>query len=359
MENLWKAVSCSCKKNIKTEKTYLFFLSIAFTASLVFTYYYFLYTHEYQPGSSSKISSFNADKVFQTRLLIPLLSSILSPIIPLIALLFQWIIPYPIDYEVVLQMINVVALTVLIAALPSLIGMLGCTTSYWTSLFLMIPITWNYIFINGYIDGAGLYYSYDIPSLTFFVLCLILFLKKRWILFYPIWLLACLNRESACFVSLGAFLLLCDCSDLNPKNLIKRNKHLLYHILFQACIWLLLRAILCYAFRNNPGQFFESPHSMMEFITKIWTGESHWAMQNPRWFLSLFGCIWIFPVIMFKYLNSLGRRFATVGLIYLIILIFRSNMMETRVYNELNVIVIVCFIICITNFARKRKFFKV
>ena len=128
--------------------------------------------------SSSKISSFNADKVFQTRLLIPLLGSLLSPIIPLIDSLFQWIIPYPIDYEVVLQMINVVALTILIAALPSLIGMLGCTTSYWTSLFLMIPITWNYIFINGYIDGAGLYYSYDIPSLTFFVLCLILFLKK-------------------------------------------------------------------------------------------------------------------------------------------------------------------------------------
>ena len=110
------------------------------------------------------------------------------------------------------------------------------------------------------------------------------FFKKRWILFYPIWLLACLNRESACFVSLAAFLLLFDNSDLHPKNLIKRNKHLLYHILVQASIWLLLRAILCYAFRNNPGQFFESPHSMMEFITKIWTGKVIGQCKTPGGF---------------------------------------------------------------------------
>lgn len=328
---------------------------VAFATSLVFTYYYFLYTHEYQPGSSSSISNFTADKVFQTRLLIPLLGSLLSPIIPFIELFFGNIIPYPIDYEVVLQMINVISLVITIVTLPTLIGQLGFSTSYWTSFVLMIPITWNYIFINGYIDGAGLYYSYDIPSLTFFVLCLFLFLKKRWMLFYPVWILACLNRESACFVSLAGFLLVLNYANFRFKSILLKNKELVNHIIFQASIWLILRVILCYIFRNNPGHFFESPHSMVEFLAKIRTEESHWAMQNPRWFLTLFAGIWIVPVIMYKYLHSLGRRLATVGIIYLIILVFRSNMMETRVYNELNVIITICTIICISNFLQKRK----
>ena len=49
----------------------------------------------------------------------------------------------------------------------------------------MLPLSWNYIIINGYIDGAGLYYPYDIPSLTFFAAGIILFLKNRWLFFYP------------------------------------------------------------------------------------------------------------------------------------------------------------------------------
>ena len=46
------------------------FLGVSLIASLVFTYFYFLYTHEYPPSSYEKIATYEADKVFQTRILV-------------------------------------------------------------------------------------------------------------------------------------------------------------------------------------------------------------------------------------------------------------------------------------------------
>ena len=79
--------------------------------------------------------------------------------------------------------------------------------SNWSAFILFIPLAWNYIAINGLIDGAGLFYCYDIPSLGFYVLGLILFIKGNWSWFYPLFICANLNRESACFISLSGFLL--------------------------------------------------------------------------------------------------------------------------------------------------------
>ena len=309
---------------------------------LFFTYFYFLYTHEYPEGSYQRIANYDADKVFQTRLLVTTIANLLEPTIPLLRWSFQWAVPYPINYEVILQLINATFLTILILLIRPLAKVLGYATKPFTSLLILVPLVWNYIGINGFIDGAGLYYPYDIPSLTFFATGIILFLQKKWCWFYPVFILACLNRESACFITLGGFLLTLQVGESKFSNYLKSNKTTIFHILAQAGIWFALRLILSYAFRNNPGEFFEKPHSMIDFIAKIWSGEAHWAMSNPRWFLTLFAGVWVVPFLYWKNLNPSTKRFLGLGLIYLLVLVFRSNMMETRVFNELNVIVTVC-----------------
>ena len=218
---------------------------------------------------------------------------------------------------------------------------------YWT-LLSMIPISWNYIFINGYFDGAGLYYTYDIPSLTFFALGTILFTQKKWLWFYPVFILACLNRESACFISMAGFFILMDLNGSNRNEILFRNKMILLHVSFQALLWLTSRILLSYAFRNNPGDFFEEPHSMIDFLLGSDMPGGHWA-GNPLWFLTLFAGIWVFPLIFYRRLTRPARRLLTVGVIYFLVLIFRSNMMETRVYNELNVILSASALITIFN----------
>ena len=317
--------------------------------SIIFTYYYFLYTNEYPPGSSHRIANFEAHKMFQTRMLITGLANTLEPSIPVIKTLFQWIIPYPIDYQVLLQIINVIFTFILFTTLPSLLKCFGYHGSNWVSLIVSIPLSWNYIFINGLIDGAGLYYSFDIPSLTFFTVGLILFLQKKWLFFYPIFILACLNRESAAFISLAGGIVTSSLFSIKFSNFCKNNRILLVHIILQAAIWFSLRIILSYLVRNNPGILFENPQSMINFLYCIWTGEPHWAMQNPIWYFTLFAGIWVIPIYNYKMLNSTTKRLGIVGLIYVMVLCFRSNMMEIRVYNELNVIIFVCMIISIKS----------
>ena len=96
-----------------------FFLGATLLASLAFTYHYFLYTHEYPPGSYQRIAAYEADKVFQTRILVTTLANILEPTLPLLQATFHTIVPYPIDYEVLLQLLNVCFLSALLLSMPA------------------------------------------------------------------------------------------------------------------------------------------------------------------------------------------------------------------------------------------------
>lgn len=292
--------------------------------------------------------------MFQTRMLITIIANLLEPTLPIIDQMFGWIIPYPVNYDVLLQIINAIFTFILVISLPPLLECLGCKVNKFLSLFIFVPIVWNYIFINGYLDGAGLYYSFDIPSLSFFTIGITLFLKRKWLFFYLVFILACFNRESAAFISVAVTFVRFNIQSFRIKDLYSNNQYLINHIIAQAIIWTILRIFLSYAVRDNPGILFEQPQSMVVFLSYIWTGNSHWAMQNPSWFLSLFMCIWLIPILLYKYLSMHGRRFLFVGIIYLIVLVFRSNMMETRVYNELNVILAVSAIICMDNFFSKK-----
>ena len=312
-----------------------------------------MYTHEYPPGSAQNIAKGLADKVFQTRILIPFLGDFLKPCIPILSFLFSWLVPYSITFDVILQVLNILFLTLLVISTPILLKMLDCEVPNWSAFLLFIPLVWNYIAINGLIDGTGIYYCYDIPSLTFFVTGLILFLKKEWLWFYLVFILANLNRESACFISVSGFLLQFHLGN-NPKLILKENENLLIHIASQSIIWIVMRSYLSWLYQDNPGLFFEEPHSMFIFLSGIWHGQSHWAMENAAWFLTLFAGVWILPILLFNYLGYYGRRLLIVSLIYLISLYFRSNMMETRVYNELNVIISLCVIISMNNFVKAK-----
>ena len=329
------------------------FVTLAIASSTIFTYYYFLYTNVYPPGSFSAISEHTAHKVFQTRLLVTTFANLLEPCLPILQELFHWIVPYPIDYEVILQLLNILFLVVLLISLPRLLTNIKILVHPAFSFIIFIPVSWNFIFLNGLIDGAGLYYPYDIPSLCFFTLGLLLFLEKKWGWFYVVFILALLNRESACFISIAGFALSVVFPNKFIKNWIKENRDLMCHISIQLILWIVSRIYLSFKFKDNPGEFFEQPHSMIDFLSKILTGEPHWAMQNPLWFLTLFLGLWIIPVLGFNHLNRPSKRLMIVGAIYLFTLTLRSNMMETRVYNELNVILTVLVICVLHNLINK------
>lgn len=352
MAALWQAVFGDCSKVskfLKNKERVIFGLT-SLVLSTLFTYKYFLYTNEYPPGSYERISSYEADKVFQTRLLVTTIANLLIPIIPFLETSFQWIVPYPINYEVLLQLITALSTTILLLSIPKFLELLGTKINPWSSLLILVLLFWNYIAINGMIDGAGLYYPYDLPSLTFFSIGVILFCRSKWILYYPVYILALLNRESSCFIPLTGFFLIAPSFRTPIINWFKKNRILIVHILAQTMLWLISRVGLSWYFRDNPGSFFEEPHSAFEFFSAMINGQGHWAMSQPIWFLSIFCGIWIFPLIFFRKMNHVERRLSIVGLIYIVSLFFRSNMMETRVYNELNVILFAIVLSLISRF---------
>ena len=181
-----------------------------------------------------------------------------------------------------------------------------------------------------------------------------LFLRGQWKWFYPCFLIACLNRESACFITMaGVFLLLKP--KQNARTFFLENHRILIHLAVQTFLWIFSRVALSHIFKDNPGAFFETPHSMPDFVQRMWTGEAHWAMEKPIRFLCLFGGVWIIPLLTWKWQNASAKKLMLVGLIYLSALCFRSNMMETRVYNEFNVILIVTTIIGLHGFLKKSR----
>ena len=313
--------------------------------ALIFTKYYFLFTSEYYPPAYAyKIASFEADKVFQKRFLIPIFANFITQNTPL-------------SFDHSLKFFTAISTLGLLYYFKKILEILSKTlaTHYWC-LFLLIPVGWNYMFIN------SIYHSYDIPSLFFYCFCLYLFLSKRYFLFYIIFTVATLNRESTCFVTISLALLLSKfSSDCSFKDVLILNSNLLKHLIAQATLWFLIVLLIGWFVKDSPGQSYEVTYSMSVFITNMWNGSSSWPflntktfLGNPRSFLTIFGCTWVLIPLLWKYIPRDCKKLLLLIPIYMIPALLYANLMETRVYHELNVVIALAFISGLIQFKTLR-----
>jgi len=313
---------------------FLLFIAILVLVSLIFTKYYFLLTNEYYPPSfAEKIASFEADKVFQKRFLIPVTASFLSQNTSL-------------SFDQSLKCLTVLFTFSLLYFFKNLLFFFfdGMSSHYWC-LLLLIPVGWNYMFIN------SIYHSYDIPSLFFFCACLYLFLNKRYILFYIIFAVATLNRESTCFITISLFLLFSKFKfNYSFQDNLTRNSSLIRHLFSQVVLWFLMVLLISWFVKDSPGKSYEVTFQMREFIANIWHGLPSWPFLNtekffgnPRCFLTLFGCVWVVIPFLWKYIPKDCKKLLLLIPIYMIPALLYANLMETRVYHELNVIISLAF----------------
>ena len=91
---------------------------------------------------------------------------------------------------------------------------------------------------------VGTHYIYDFPSLLFFTAGLYLLLRRKWILFYLMFILGCVNKETMVLLAAATVI-------LNSRTM-PRGK-LLSHVLAQVLIFGVIKTILVLTFRNNPG----------------------------------------------------------------------------------------------------------
>jgi hypothetical protein len=323
--------------NNKQRVIYLFFV---FAVSLIFTKYYFLLTNEYHPpGYSSTIADLKADKVFQKRFLVPLTAKYISA--------FTFL-----TFDHSLKLLTAISTFSLIVSFGCLIKTLSplIKSNYW-SLFILIPVIWNYMVLN------SIYHAYDIPSLAIFCVGLVLFLKKQYFFFYIVFICGTLNRESTCFITVSVILLTCSFSiSYNYQNFIRENRQLIIHILTQFFLWITITKLVTFMIRSNPGTTYEQTISMQNFLYNMLLNKPSWPylnldrfIENPRCFLTLFAGIWAFIPIFWNNIQTKQKRLLLLVPIYLVPAIMYANLMETRVYHEINIIIAIVLIDGITN----------
>jgi len=306
------------------------YTGVLVVVALVFTKYYFLLTNEYYPPAyAHKIASLEADKVFQKRFLIPVTADFLSQIT-----LFT--------FDKSLKSLTALTTFGLLFYFKKILDIFtnSPSTHYWC-LLLIIPISWNYMFIN------SIYHAYDIPTLFFYCTCIYLFLSKKYILFYITFVIASLNRESTCFITISLALLIYKFNaEFSLKDNFVRNSYLARHLFIQTVLWLFVALLIRWFVEDSPGQSYEATYSMKAFINDMWNGSTSWPylntesfFENPKCFLSLFGCVWLAIPFLWKYIPKDCKKLLLLISIYLIPALLFANLMEARVYHELNVVI--------------------
>ena len=94
----------------------------------------------------------------------------------------------------------------------------------------------------------GAHFFYDFPTLLLWAVALLLLLRPPGVLYYVVFALAVLNKETSALITVVFALAWWD---RLPRAAVAR------HVLFQIVIWMAIRGAVLYIFRDNPGETFE------------------------------------------------------------------------------------------------------
>jgi hypothetical protein len=194
----------------------------------------------------------------------------------------------------------------------------------WTVLFfLLLPlitvINYRYLWKGG---DAALYYVYDTSTLFFMILGFNLCMQKRFNLFYPLLVLATLNRETSILLVL-----------LIP--LIHPVKTVFKPFLWALGIYVITHALTLYWAMPLGGHLVEWLYRdgiHTHFFTNM-----YWLFQDNRLFLFFFAMAG-FPLLWFTFYDYIPKQFRPLKyllLAYFLGLLVVGNFMETRIFLEI------------------------
>jgi len=138
-------------------------------------------------------------------------------------------------------------------ALGSLIGFAFVFERFYSSLYETYDVVTNalptlaVLCLPPFFD-VGTHYIYDFPSLLLFTMGLLLMQKRKWTLFYPVFIIGCLNKETMVILLVGFVLLF--------YQRMSRRKMLL-HVAAQLGIFAIVKGLAMYQYGANPGSSLE------------------------------------------------------------------------------------------------------
>ena len=175
---------------------------------------------------------------------------------------------------------------------------------------------------------------YDVPAVMFFAICITLIVRGNWWAYYPVFLLAILNRETACFITI--FFAVWEWTRLEVKGLDIRSRltWVIPHVLLQTVFWAALKLLLVHKYAFNPTE-----HDAVHGVFTIKIGYNLREILKPQqWPLLLSVCGFSLPFLWIqrRWIGSLGlaRACAVVLPLSLLGLLIVGVIVEIRIFAD-------------------------
>jgi hypothetical protein len=205
------------------------------------------------------------------------------------------------------------------------------------------PLFWNFI-ITG---GEKFYYSYDALATLIMILGYLSLIKKRYVIYYILFILGCFNKETTIF--LMPFFVLHRIYISSDVYYLKDKLRISLHIAIQIAIWIFIKYLLLLIFKNNYGQnihlnIFENILLLMKF-------------SNLGVMLMNLGGLWL-PAILGLWLikpNTLIKSLLIGVIFFSFGALIGGRVTEIRVFSEIIPFVTICAIYYISSIIKPCK----
>lgn len=282
-----------------------------FLLSLLFVLIYFESTKEWKYAKLEDLTNFSAHNPFQYRVLIPSIANLIIKTLPGFSYIFAY------------QLILLTTTFMLVRFTRLFIKEYFKEELYINVgiIVLFYILFWNYAALGIWLHPA------DIPAILFFLLGLIFIKKNKFKTYYPIFILACFNRESIILI-LIVYLL----TRKNFKEVLYNS----YIIILYTLTWLIIKFTLYHIFQNNPAEISDGHIFLLKFYENL-EFLSGLVKLDKFYFLRIFafGAIYFFIPHILKSLDQMHKRLLLLIPFYIVIIFFFGKFQEIRVFSEL------------------------
>lgn len=330
-------------KVIKKNRIPINFLLVAAIYTYSFSLLHIMKS-SYYPSFVALVSG-RAQAPFQYRILIPWLARVFGPYIikyiPFIdhmngvKTLFEFVAVFVLLLAFFLISPLLITEKALLPAKKEIIG--------WLSIWLLIfALPFLYL-----IPDRIFYFPSDIPGILFMILGLICMRRQKWLLYYSVFILGILNRETICFLTLTYL--------ITNWNITPRTK-LLAHFFTQVFLWIGVKILLWYLFHANGG-------ASAGYADAFGLFRNSWeynriTLSNLLSYpdmLSVYGYLWFPLIALWKSIPDrwLKSAILTVPLFHVAMLI-PGGINELRIYGEMLPLVILGVVAGVANIISQR-----
>lgn len=312
-----------------TEETRKFRINIIFLlVSIIFAYYFaqlrFGMNLVYENASPAQLVAGTAELPYQFRVLIPwTVGAVMA-------------LPF-ISGGVEMELFRLVEFSFLFVLAISFRAFLML---FWPNLLSSSMLTCLLFYVLPFNTLYTYWYPYDIPAVAFFVLGLILLYRQQWAWYYPLFILATLNRETSLFLT-GIFIL-----TLWGKMPVRQ---ILGHVAAQLFIWLAIKAMLQSLYPSNMGSTFQ-----LTFFENL---QTLFQSFSALWLVTNWGMLWVLVLVGWRKLQDpFLQRALLIVHPFLGIMFVVGQIDELRIYTELIPLILAGAILTLITFIKQEQF---